>query len=169
MKRPPNLKKGDTIGVFCPARKVDTKDLQPALDILDSWGLKMQLGKSVFLEENQFAGNDTQRAEDLQEMLNNKNIKALIAARGGYGCVRIIDLIDFRKFRKKPKWIIGYSDMTVLHNHINRHCKAATIHATMPINFSKNTTEALQSLKDVLFGKKIEYSFASDFANRKGK
>ena len=95
MKTPPYLKQGDTIAVVCTARKIDIKELQTALDLFDSWGLKVLLGKSILLSENQFAGSDAARAEDFQAMLDNKIVKAIIVARGGYGTVRIIDQLDF--------------------------------------------------------------------------
>lgn len=162
---PAILKKGDTIGLVCTARKIDMKDLQVALQVFDTWGLKVQLGKSIFLEENQFAGSDKARAEDFQEMMDNDNIKAIIVARGGYGTVRIIDELNFKRFQKKPKWIIGYSDITVLHSHINKHYKTATLHASMPISFSKNTDEAIESIKTALFGKKLQYTFETTTEN----
>jgi muramoyltetrapeptide carboxypeptidase len=127
------------------------------------------LGKSVFMEDHQFAGDDNTRAKDFQNMLDNKNIKAIIAARGGYGTVRMIDKLNFKKFKKYPKWIIGYSDITVLHNHISRHCNTETLHASMPINFLTNEPAALQSLRDVLQGNTLSYSFHSDFENKPGK
>jgi muramoyltetrapeptide carboxypeptidase len=169
MKTPTALKKGDIIGIVCTARKIDMKDLQPAIDIIDSWGFRVVLGKSVFMEDHQFAGDDNTRAEDFQNMLDNKNVRAIIIARGGYGTVRMIDKLDFKKIKKNPKWIIGYSDITVLHNHINRHCKTETLHASMPINFSTNEPAALQSLRDVLQGNTLSYSFQSNFENKPGK
>jgi muramoyltetrapeptide carboxypeptidase len=169
MKTPPYLKQGDTIAVVCTARKIDIKELQTALDLFDSWGLKVLLGKSILLEENQFAGNDAARAEDFQAMLNNKIVKAIIVARGGYGTVRIIDQLDFKKFRKKPKWIVGYSDITVLHSHINKHFEIETLHAPMPLGFNKNTKTSLQHLHDALFGEKLQYQFQTIKPNKPGE
>jgi muramoyltetrapeptide carboxypeptidase len=169
MKTPQSLKKGDIIGIVCTARKIDMKDLQPAIDMIDAWGYRVVLGKSVFMENHQFAGNDNVRAEDFQNMLDNKNVKAIMVARGGYGTARMIDKLNFKKFKKYPKWIIGYSDITVLHSHINKHCKTETLHASMPINFEKNEPNALTSLKDVLTGNAISYSFQNDFENKPGK
>ncbi len=169
MKTPPYLKQGDTIAIVCTARKIDIKELHTALDLFDSWGLKVLLGKSILLEENQFAGNDAARAEDFQSMLDNKIVKAIIVARGGYGTVRIIDQLDFRKFRKKPKWIVGYSDITVLHSHINKHFETETLHAPMPFGFNKNTKTSLQNLYSALFGEKLHYQFQTIHLNKPGK
>lgn len=164
MQQPEFLKKGDKIGIIAPARKVSMEEMLPAIEILNSWGLEVVLGKNLFCEENQFSGSDEQRAEDLQTMLNDSSIKAIISARGGYGTLRIIDKIDFSEFIKQPKWIIGYSDITVLHSHIHT-LGIATIHATMPINFTKNT-EATESLRKGLFGETITYNFQTHPLNK---
>lgn len=164
MLQPEFLKKGDKIGIIAPARKVSMEEMLPAIEILNSWGLEVVLSKNLFCQENQFSGSDEQRAEDLQSMLNDSSIKAIISARGGYGTLRIIDNIDFSTFIQKPKWVIGYSDITVLHSHIHT-LGIATIHATMPINFSKNT-EATESLRKRLFGEPITYNFESHPLNK---
>lgn len=169
MKTPPYLKQGDTIAIVCTARKIDIKELKTALDLFDSWGLKVLMGKSILLEENQFAGNDAARAEDFQAMLDNKMVKAIIIARGGYGTVRIIDQLDFNKFKKKPKWIVGYSDITVLHSHINKHFEIETLHAPMPLGFEKNTKSSLQNLQKALFGETLQYRFSTLRPNKPGK
>jgi len=164
MQQPDFLKKGDKIGIIAPARKVSMEEMLPAIEILNNWGLEVVLGKNLFCQENQFSGSDEQRAEDLQDMLNDSSIKAIISARGGYGTLRIIDNIDFSKFIQQPKWVIGYSDITVLHSHIHT-LGIATIHATMPINFTKNT-EATESLRKALFGESITYNFNSHPLNK---
>ena len=169
MKTPPLLKQGDTIAIVCTARKIDIKELQSALDLFDNWGLKVLLGKSIFLKENQFAGSDAARADDLQAMLDNKEIKAIVVARGGYGTVRIIDTLNFKKFKKHPKWIVGFSDITVLHSHIHKHFGIETLHAPMPLGFNKNTPTCLQNLQDALFGKKLQYQFQTIKPNKPGK
>ena len=135
---PSPLKKGDTIGVVSTARKISPEELKPAIDLFESWGLCVELGKNTFKECHQFAGTDNQRAKDFQEMLENKKIKAIVCARGGYGTIRILDQLDFRPFIKQPKWVVGYSDITVLHSHLNT-LNVASIHATMPINIKENT------------------------------
>jgi muramoyltetrapeptide carboxypeptidase len=161
------LIKGDKIGIVAPARKVRPEELEAAIKILKEWGLKVVAGKNLFNEDNQYSGTDKQRTEDLQKMLDDPSIKAIISARGGYGTMRIIDDLSFEKFEKVPKWIIGYSDITVLHSHIHANLNVETLHATMPINFSKNR-EATESLRKVLFGEAINYTIPSHPLNRKG-
>jgi muramoyltetrapeptide carboxypeptidase len=167
MKTPSYLKKGDKIGIIASARKISKEEVQPAVDILNAWGLEVVLGTNVFKEDHQFSGTDKERAEDLQAMLDDVEIKAVISARGGYGTIRIIDKIDFSRFRKEPKWLIGYSDITVLHSHIYNF-GIETLHATMPINFMKNT-EATETLRKALFGEKLSYEAALHSLNRNGK
>jgi len=169
MEKPQALKTGDKVSIISTARKISLEEVQPAINLLTDWGLEVVLGENLFTEDHQFAGTKAQRLADLQQALNNDEIKAVFCARGGYGTVQLIDEIDFSHFKKQPKWIVGYSDITVLHNHINQNFGIATLHATMPINFSTNTAEALQSLKDALFGKTLNYQCASHFYNRLGE
>ena len=169
MEKPQALKIGDKISIISTARKISLEEVQPAINLLTEWGLEVVLGENLFAEDHQFAGTKVQRLADLQKALNNDEIKAVFCARGGYGTVQLIDEIDFSHFKKQPKWIVGYSDVTVLHNHINQHFGVATLHATMPINFKTNTTEALQSLKDALFGNTLNYQCASHAYNRLGE
>ncbi len=163
---PAYLKKGDKIGIAACARKISVNEIQPAVDILNSWGLEVVLSKNLFNAENQFSGTDEERSEDLQMMLDDESVKAVISARGGYGTMRIIDKIDFTQFKKNPKWLIGYSDITVLHSHINNF-DIETLHATMPINFTKNA-EATETLRKALFGEKLSYEAEVHHLNRKG-
>jgi muramoyltetrapeptide carboxypeptidase len=167
MKQPSFLKKNDKIGIIAPARKISKEEIQSAIDIFNSWGLEVVLSKNLFNVDNQFSGTDDERAEALQIMLNDDSIKAIISARGGYGTIRIIDKINFTNFKKHPKWIIGYSDITVLHSHINNF-GIETLHATMPINFAKNA-EATETLRKALFGEQLNYQFESHPLNRKGE
>ncbi|RNL83385.1 LD-carboxypeptidase [Sinomicrobium pectinilyticum] len=164
---PPNLKKGDTVAIVATARSFQPEDLQPAIDTLRGWGLHVVPGKTIGPEYHQLSGTDKARARDLQNMLDNPAIKAIWAARGGYGTVKIVDMLDFTRFRQKPKWIIGYSDVTVLHSHIH-NLGIATLHATMPINVKKNSEETIQSLKKALFGEKLQYTIPSRVQNRTG-
>lgn len=154
MIQPRLLKKGDTVAIVAPARKISLEEIQPTIDLLKSWGLKVVLGKTIGLEHHQFAGTDIDRTLDFQSMLDDKNIKAIWCARGGYGTVRIIDQLNFTTFIKHPKWVIGYSDITVLHSHIH-NLGVKTIHATMPINVLKSTINSLKSLKNTLFYAKM--------------
>ena len=148
---PEKLKIGDEIGIISTARKITMEELNPAIKTLESWGLKVVLGINLFQEENQFSGTVEQRAADLQSMIDDNSIKAILCARGGYGTVQIIDAINFTNLKKNSKWIVGYSDVTVLHSHLN-NIGIASLHATMPINFESNTKESLSSLKNSLFG-----------------
>jgi muramoyltetrapeptide carboxypeptidase len=170
MRTPRYLKDGDTVAIISTARKISEAEVMPAINLLESWGLKVVKGEYLHAEDNQFAGNAQQRALDLQKMLNTDSIKAIFCARGGYGTVQIIDEIDWSAFRRNPKWVIGYSDVTVLHNHIQRHCDVESIHATMPINFPKNGKEnqAIKTLKSALFTGKNTYTFAGHPLNRPG-
>lgn len=147
---PDNLKKGDLIGIVSTARAISAEELQSSIETLKSWGLKIRLGDNIFSSYNQFAGNDIDRAIDLQVMIDDNNVKAILFARGGYGSVRIIDKINFTNLIHNPKWFIGYSDITVFHSHLNS-LGIASLHATMPVNFKQNTVKAILSLKNKLF------------------
>ena len=164
--QPQFLKKGDKIAIIASARKISKEELEPAVRILKNWGLEVVFGKNLFNADHQFSGTDTERAADLQEMLDDASVKAIISARGGYGTVRIIDMIDFTKFKQQPKWVVGYSDITVLHSHIH-NMGIQTLHATMPINFTKHE-EATETLRKLLFGETINYTFESHSLNRTG-
>jgi len=168
VKMPPYLKKGDTIGILATARKVDMAPLQPAINLLKSWGLNVVIGKTVGLDDNQLAGQDWQRATDFQQMLDNPSIKAIWSAKGGYGTVRMIDRLNFTKFKQNPKWIVGFSDLTVMHSHINNF-DIATLHSIACISVSGATPEAIEGLKKGLFGGKIEYTLPAHAYNKTGK
>jgi len=168
MITPPYLQKGDTVAILATARKHIVKSMQPTIDLLESWGLTVVIGKSIGLEENQLAGNDEQRAADLQEQLDNPNIKAIWCARGGYGTVRVVDLVDFTQFKKSPKWLVGFSDVTVLHNHLNT-MGYKSIHGIMPISLAKASKEAIESLRLSLFGQTLQYAIDPHPMNRLGK
>lgn len=167
MKIPPYLQKGDTVAIVSTARKNIDDNLKPAIDVLHSWGLEVLIGKTIGLDENQLAGTDEQRALDFQTQMDNPNIKAIWCMRGGYGTVRMIDLLDFTKFKQNPKWIVGFSDVTVIHSYLNK-INIATIHAAMPITIGRATTESVESLRKSLFGESLEYQLPSDPANRLG-
>lgn len=163
MITPPSLHKGDTIGIVSTARKITPEELKPAIAIIEKWGLKAKLGRTIGLEDHQFAGDDITRANDFQEMINDTSVKAIWCARGGYGTVRIIDRLDFSKFMKSPKWIIGYSDITVLHSHLHT-MGIQSIHAQMPLDIDKKSEATQESLKKVLFGS--PYSIEYETRNR---
>ena len=171
LKTPPYLKKGDLVTLVTPAGFVENdSSLVLAEKLLKSWGLKATRGKYVLEQENSFAGTDTQRLEDLQKALDNPKIKAIWAVRGGYGSMRLLPQLNFSKFIENPKWIIGFSDITALHNILhNKGYKS--IHGIMPvslINENKLTEKAIDSLHNALFGKDLEYIFPSSSKNRYG-
>jgi len=167
MIQPNILQKGDIIAIVSTARKVSLTELKPALKIIKNWGLNVILGKTIEAEENQFAGNDALRTGDFQQMLDNPKVKAIWCARGGYGTVRIIDKLDFTEFKKHPKWIIGYSDVTVLHSHIH-NLGVESLHAQMPVSIETKTEATVNSIKDILFGKEYSITIPSEKNNRKG-
>lgn len=158
MLRPEHLKHGDTIAIVSTARKISTAEIQPAVDELTDWGLKVVVGKNIYNQQNQFAGSDEQRLADFQNALDDKNIKAILFARGGYGTVRIIDAANWSKFKQNPKWLIGFSDITVIHSHVLQNCGAETLHAPMAFNFKKASTDSIDALKKILFGENISYT-----------
>ncbi len=168
---PPALKPGDRIGIVAPARKVNRKEMAPAIEMLRQWGYEIIEAKHLYGASHQFSGTDKERAADFQAMLDDVSIRVIFCARGGYGSVRIIDLLDFTRFAEKPKWIVGYSDITVFHSHINKHFGIQTLHAAMPINFPAGLkmNESLKSLKNILEGGLPDYHFPSHPFNRKGK
>ncbi|KGO91383.1 S66 peptidase family protein [Flavobacterium subsaxonicum] len=167
MKIPPYLTKGDTVGILATARKIDKATIEPAIKLLKSWGLNVVVGKTVGLDNNQLAGQDWQRATDFQDMLDNPTISAIWCAKGGYGTVRMIDRIDFTKFKKKPKWFIGFSDATVLHSHIN-NMDIATLHGIMAISVAHATPDAVETFRKSLFGEKLAYSIPVHKFNKTG-
>ena len=168
MKIPPYLKKGDTVAIVCTARKFFPEDAKPAIELLESWGLKAKLGKTIGLDSCQLGGTDAERIADFQEMMDDDNIKAIWCARGGYGTVRIIDSLDFTKFKKHPKWIMGFSDVTVLHSQLNVE-RVATLHSIMPFTVPKAPEEVKQTFKNALFGIKNSYVIPSKSYDKKGK
>ena len=165
---PKKIKIGDKFGIISTARKISLDELRPAIKILESWGVEVIMGDNLFEQDNQFSGKISQRSADLQQMLDNDSIKAILCARGGYGSVQIIDHVDFSNLINNSKWIIGYSDVTVLHSHLC-NLGLASLHATMPINFEVNTKESLDSLKNSLFGIKRSIKCKSHLLNRFGR
>ena len=168
MKIPPYLKKGDTVAIVCTARKFFPEDAIPAKELLESWGLKIKLGATIGLDTCQLGGTDLERAADFQDMMDNENIKAIWCSRGGYGTVRMVDLLDFTKFNKKPKWIMGFSDVTVLHSQANVE-RVASLHCIMPFTVPKASDEVKETLRKALFGEQIEYTIPSKPYDIQGK
>ena len=166
MITPPYLQKGDTIAIVATARKNIEDNLQPAISWLKKWGLEVVIGNTIGLDKDQLAGTDEQRAADFQAQLDNPNIKAIWCVRGGYGTVRMIDLLNFTKFKQNPKWIVGFSDVTVLHSHLNT-MGFQSIHGIMPVS-TKASEEAKESLRKALFGEHLEYTVPCENMNRLG-
>ncbi len=168
MTKIPILKFGDRVALAATARRVSPDEMAPAIAEMSSWGLDVVVPEGLYLSDGQLAGSDAHRTAIFQQLLDDPSIRAIVCARGGYGTVRIIDNLDFSHFCEYPKWIVGYSDVTVLNSHIHRHCNLPTLHATMPINFSTSPTPASCSLHDVLFGKSENYRWLPSPLNRTG-
>ena len=164
---PPFLKKGDKVAITCPAKKLPNP-MTDAINLLQSWGLEVVLGETVDASFHQFAGDDDLRAKDLQHFIDDDNIKAIFAARGGYGTVRMIDKVDFGHFTTSPKWLVGFSDITVLHTHLYANYGAQTIHGQMPLNIPDASSVSLETLRKALFGEPLNYQFSSHAQNRSG-
>jgi muramoyltetrapeptide carboxypeptidase len=168
MQKPSNLKPRDKVVILSTARKISEAEIAPAVQVFEAWGLNVVFGANLHQEDHQFSGTTVQRVSDLQVAMDDESVKAIFCARGGYGTVKIIDELDFSTFQKNPKWIVGYSDVTVLHNHINQNFSIETLHATMPINFLGHSKESVESLKEVLFGETLSYELGSHELNRFG-
>ncbi len=164
---PSYLKKGDKVAITCPAKKLPN-GIDDAVRLLESWGLEVVLGETVYAAHHQFAGTDELRAHDLQQFLDNPEIKAVFAARGGYGTIRIIDQLDFSKLIKNPKWIIGFSDITVLHAHFQSQLNMCSIHGQMPITIPDGSKPSLESLRKSLFGEEISFNYPTHSNGKPG-
>jgi muramoyltetrapeptide carboxypeptidase len=164
----PYLKKGDKIAITCPAKKLP-QPMADAIALLQSWGLEVVLGDTVTASYHQFAGDDDLRARDLQRFIDDDSIKAIIAARGGYGVIRMIDKVDFSRFAQNPKWLVGFSDITALHTHLFANYSAQSIHGQMPINIPDASARSLTTLRKALFGEELSYEFKSHTLNRSGE
>ena len=171
--RPPYLKTGDTVAIVAPSGilKNREREVLQADSLLKSWGLEVIIGKHVFSKANHFAGTDDERCEDFQNALDNPSVSAIWCARGGYGTVRILDKLDYTKFKEKPKWVIGYSDITALHNQIHNQ-GFESMHALMCVSLTKDLSEIEQSLgtfKSAIFGSPENYSLEGSTYNREGE
>lgn len=175
LKIPPYLVAGDTIGITCPAGYITQAEIEPAVAQMKSWGYNVVIGKTVGARDFTFGGTDQERLADLQQMLDDPQIKAIMCARGGYGAVRIIDQLNFSTYRSSPKWLIGFSDITILHCHINSNYKVATIHSKMCNSFPSDWAKAepiqidtINSIANALKGEKMKYSAPYNNDNRFG-
>ncbi len=176
LKIPPYLVAGDTIGITCPAGYITQEEIEPSIIQMKSWGFNVVIGKTVGARDFTFGGTDQERLTDLQQMLDDGNIKAIMCARGGYGAIRIIDQLNFSTFRASPKWLIGFSDITILHSHINSIFRLATIHSKMCNSFPSEwdkaepiQIETINSIHQALKGEKMKYLANYNFSNRMGK
>ena len=175
VRTPPGLKSGDVVGITSPAGHITAEELLPAIKQIETWGLKVRLGNTIGKRDFSFGGTDAERVADFQQMLDDPAVKAIMCARGGYGSIRIIDQLNFSKFLIKPKWIIGFSDITVMHCHIGSNYKVATIHSKMCNSFPEDWSKAepvqrdtITSIKDALTGVKMKYNALPHERNRNG-
>lgn len=173
---PPYLQPGAIIGITSPAGYITLEQIRPAVQLMESWGFKIQIGNTIGKRDFSLGGTDDERTGDLQQMLDDPNINAIMCARGGYGAVRIIDRLDFSRFKESPKWIIGFSDITVLHAHLNRQLNIASIHSKMCNSFPDDWSlaepvqiETILSIRQVLSGQAVKYSAAAVAQNRQGR
>ncbi len=173
-KIPPYLKKGDSIGITSAAGFITLADCTDAINTMQAWGYQIKNGNSIGKKYFGFGGTDEERLADLQLMLDDENIKAIMIARGGYGLIHIVDKLNFTKFIKKPKWIIGFSDVTVLHSHINKNLGIATLHSKMCNSFVKPALaepvqlETIDSIRKCLIGEKMTYKIPINISNKIG-
>jgi muramoyltetrapeptide carboxypeptidase len=172
---PPYLKKGDTIGICCPSGPISLEEIKSAVQKMKDWGFEVLIGKTVGMKEFTYAGPDQERIKDLQLMLDDPKIKAIMFGRGGYGAVRIIDKLDFKKFAANPKWIIGFSDATVFHSHLNKNYGIASIHSKMCNSFPDDWTTAepdqiqsIESIRKCLMNEPIDYPVPLSLYNCEG-
>lgn len=167
---PPYLKKGDTIGIVCPAGFMPAEKSQTCILVLKDWGYQVKEGSTVGSQYHYFSATDEQRLEDLQQMLDDPSVHAILCARGGYGLGRIIDKLNFKQFEQNPKWIIGYSDITILHAHLFNCFKIASLHSPMAAAFNDEEykNEYVQSLKAAIEGTKAKYVCAKNPYNKEG-
>jgi len=175
-KIPPYLKSGDVIGITCPSGYISMEECLPAINKMEEWGFSVITDETVGAKDFTFAGTDEERAAGFQKMIDDPSIKAIMLGRGGYGAVRIIDKIDFRNFVKHPKWIIGFSDATVFHCHIQQKFDIATIHSKMcnsfPLDFAtadQTQIDSIDSIRQCLSGEKMKYERPVNFENRFGE
>lgn len=168
MTIPPFLSPGDKVAVISTAKRTEAHEIQHGLTTLKSWGLEPVVGQNAFNEYGFLAGTDDERLADLQQMLDNKSIKAIFFTKGGYGTLRIIDGLDWTKFRRQPKWLVGYSDITLLHCHVHNF-GIQTLHAVMLQGYPKSTQESTETIRKVLFGKQLSYAIAAEPENRAGE
>ncbi len=169
IKIPPYLKPSQTIGIVCPAGSMPLSKIENCIHQLQAWGFQVNCGKTLGKRSSYFSGNDEERCTDLQLMLDDPDIHAILCARGGYGVSRIIDNLNFARFKKYPKWLIGYSDITVLHAHVFRNFHIASLHAPMAGAFNDvNGAAYVATIHKALTGEKMVYTYTSSISNKTG-
>lgn len=168
MLQAPPLKSGDLVSIVCPARKSTRHDLAQATDILESWGLRVRLGKSIGAEDRQFGGPDALRAEDLLHQLSDPDVRAVFCARGGYGCARLLPHLDPAVLRGQPTWLVGFSDITALHAWVSLQSDLVTLHGPMPSTFAGTAPQALEATRKFLFGQDQNLQVPAHPNNRQG-
>ena len=167
MRRPNNLEKGDLIYIVSPAKSIDPESIYFAKQLIESWGFIAECAAHTLGKHNYFSGNDTDRMSDFQLAIDHKEAKAVLCARGGYGCVRIMDKLNWSNFEQSPKWLIGFSDITVMHHRAQR-LSVMSMHATMPLNFQMNSKEALETFRAALIGESFSIQAPSNALNKMG-
>jgi muramoyltetrapeptide carboxypeptidase len=167
---PAFLRQGDTIGVIAPARKISEAELLGAVNWFEEQGFKVKFAANLFKTNNQFSGTDEERAADLMQMFTDPEVKAIICARGGYGSVRMLPYLNANVIKANPKWVVGYSDITVLHSYLHSECRMQTLHATMSVNFSseKEQFTSWQKMLEVLMGRRFSFETEGNSLNRQG-
>ncbi|MBE0674660.1 MAG: LD-carboxypeptidase, partial [Bacteroidales bacterium] len=164
---PPILRKGDKVAVISPSGMAEPEAVQRGIAVIEGWGLRVATGASALASDGQFAGTDALRLADIQLALDDPEVKAVFCSRGGYGLSRIIDRIDFSSFAASPKWIVGFSDVTVLHTWIASLFGIATIHGEMPVNYGnpQKTDRTLTTVRELLFGGSLTYEWEGAVTN----
>jgi len=172
---PAFLKAGDIIGITAPAGYITSEEIRSAVQKMESWGYRIKVGETIDKRDFTFGGTDEERTKDFQQMLDDPKIKAIMCARGGYGVVRIIDKLNWEKFKAKPKWIIGFSDVTVFHSHLNKNFGIASIHSKMCNSFPDDWSlaepiqiETIEAIQLALSGKKMKYTVTPNPQNKVG-
>jgi muramoyltetrapeptide carboxypeptidase len=161
MRIPERLTPGDTIAIVAPAKAIEKEYIDFAVEFWKNAGFQVKLGKTCSNRHHYFSGTDKDRLQDFQEMLDDDHVKAIVCARGGYGCVRILDRLNWSSFLSNPKWIIGFSDVTVFHQYIAK-IGGASLHATMPLNYKENSKEALDTMLSALKGESLTYQWETN-------
>lgn len=176
LKTPPYLMPGDVIGITSPAGFATLEELSPCIQIIESWGFKVKVGNTIGQRDGSFGGTDVQRAADFNDLLGDDEVKAILCAKGGYGAARMVDQVNWKLLRRNPKWVIGFSDITVLHAHINRHVGVASIHSKMCNSFPTKWEEAdaiqqetILSIYHALTGKPMLYQVPATLQNKLGE